>query len=239
MILPRKRERALLSVSLALLVISCRAQSDSVATPGASPETVISSTPPFQTKEPNRYHATRTIIIVTAAGETTTTKSSIARDGELRRNESELAARRVAYLDLPEGRFVLLLDDKVYAAVAGEVSEDTTEETSPERLLHTDDGNTSYQKIGTEQIGGRNTSKYRIVVNSSNAGNVSLSETLMWIDEALQMPVKSEIKSSDGTRVMMELSDIKLDVDKSLFRIPEDYEKVTFSEFRKRLTKTD
>jgi outer membrane lipoprotein-sorting protein len=59
---------------------------------------------------------------------------------------------------------------------------------------------------------------------------------LIWIDEALKMPVKSEAKSSDGTRVLMELSDISLDVDGELFKIPKDYEKVTFIEFRKRLT---
>ncbi len=57
----------------------------------------------------------------------------------------------------------------------------------------------------------------------------------MWIDEALQMPIRSETKSADGTRVMMEVSEIKLEVEKSLFAIPEGYKKVTFTELRKRL----
>jgi hypothetical protein len=50
------------------------------------------------------------------------------------------------------------------------------------------------------------------------------------------MPVRSETKSADGTRVTMELSEIKLDVDKTVFRVPEDYKKLTFTELRKRLT---
>jgi outer membrane lipoprotein-sorting protein len=58
----------------------------------------------------------------------------------------------------------------------------------------------------------------------------------MWIDEALQMPVRSETKSADGTRVTMELSEIRLEVDKNLFTIPGDYKKLAFSELRKRLT---
>ena len=58
----------------------------------------------------------------------------------------------------------------------------------------------------------------------------------MWIDEALQMPVRSETKSADGTRVTMELSEIKLEVDKDLFKVPKDFQKLTFSELRKRLT---
>jgi outer membrane lipoprotein-sorting protein len=92
--------------------------------------------------------------------------------------------------------------------------------------------------MGSESISGRNANKYRIVVNSSAAGNVSQSETLMWIDEALQMPIRSETKSADGTRVTMEVTEIKLDVDGRLFAIPEDYQKIKLSELRKRLSKT-
>ena len=58
----------------------------------------------------------------------------------------------------------------------------------------------------------------------------------MWIDEALQMPIRSETKSAEGTRVTMEISEIKLEVDKSLFAIPEGYKKVSFNELRKHLT---
>jgi outer membrane lipoprotein-sorting protein len=104
-----------------------------------------------------------------------------------------------------------------------------------EGLLHTDVGATRYQKLGKEAIGQRGTDKYRVVVNAPSAENVSVSETLIWIDEALRMPIKSETKSADGMRVMMELLEISLDVDNVLFQIPKDYQKVTFIEFRKHL----
>ena len=228
MIVWRKR---VIAVSVVLLTIAaCRSQSETL-TVSQSADTVVSSTPPFQAKELERYSAVRTITTTNAAGETLVTKTSVARDGQMRRQEST-----IVYLDVPEGRFVLLPGEKVYADLADENSIPTDElDASPERLLHEDSGSTTYQKIGTEVIGGRNANKYRIVVNSSAAANVSQSETLMWIDEALQMPVRSETKSSDGTRVTMEVSDIKLEVDKTLFRIPDDYQKLTFSEFRKRL----
>jgi hypothetical protein len=48
------------------------------------------------------------------------------------------------------------------------------------------------------------------------------------------MPIKSETKSN-GIHVTMEISEIKLEVDKSLFTIPQGYQKVTFTELRKRL----
>lgn len=240
MIVLRKRELALISFSLALLATaSCRSQTEPVASENKNSDTVVSSTPPFQTREPDRYRATRTITTVTAEGKTSVTKSTIARDGELRWNESEVDSKRIVYLDQPEGRFVLLPGARVYAEVAADGGVDTTEEpfeSSPERLLHTDVGSTSYQKLGAETVGGRNTYKYRVVVNGSDAANVSVSETLIWVDEALQMPIRSETKSADGTRVTMELSEITLDVDGRMFQVPNDYQKVTFSELRKRLT---
>jgi outer membrane lipoprotein-sorting protein len=230
--------RSLLLLVLFLCLIACKSQPDAANTNNAPSETIVSSTPPFQTKEPERYRATRIITITSTAGEAVVTKTMIARDGDLRRHESETNSKRVAYLDLPEGRFVLLPDEKVYADVAAETAVLTSEEEeiTPDRLLHTDTESSSYQKLGSEVIGGRNSTKYRVVVNSAIAGNVTGSETLIWIDEALKMPLRSETKSADGTRITTELTDISLDVDKWVFQVPEGYEKIAFTEFRKRLT---
>lgn len=234
----RKRERALASLCCSLLVFaSCSSQNNSPATNNAPTEAFV-STPPFQTKEPERYRATRTITTVTADGKTTVVRSSTAKDGELRRTESEVASKRLIFLNAPEGTFVLLPDEKVYAnTTSDETVPGSAEdgELTPEKLLHDDTGSTSYQKLGTESIAGRNTNKYRVVVNSSNTANVSPYETLIWIDEALGMPIRSESKSPDGTHVTMELSEITLDVDKAVFQIPEDYHKLVLSELLGRL----
>jgi len=235
----RKRAGAFVAVSVVLFA-SCRSQSETITNDNRSSDTVVSSTPPFQTKEPQRYRAVRIITTVSAAGETIVTKTFVARDGDSRRHESNA----VVYVDVPEGRFLLVPSEKVYADLAegSTISADQNDEeleVSPERLLHTEAASTSYQKMGNEVINGRNANKYRIVVNSSAAANVSQSETLMWIDEALQMPVRSETKSPDGTRVTMELSEIKLEVDKDLFKVPGDYKKLTFTELRKRLTQNN
>ena len=99
-------------------------------------------------------------------------------------------------------------------------------------MLHTDPIATTYQKIGPESVNGRSTLKYRAVVNSSTCTNVSANETLIWVDEELEMPIKSETKSADGTRVRMELTDISLDVERALFIIPKDYQEISPDEFR-------
>jgi outer membrane lipoprotein-sorting protein len=139
---------------------------------------------------------------------------------------------------LHEGTFVLLPEEKVFADLSDSDRETTTEEDSeslPDRLLHTDPLASTYQRLGTETIDGRNTQKYRVTVNSSTGGSVSSSETVIWIDDALQMPIKSETKSANGAHSTVALSEIALDIDPSLFRVPEGYEKITFTELRKRL----
>jgi len=232
--------RELIVVSLVLLAISCRSQNNSAPNNNSTTELQVSSTPPFQTKEPDRYRAIRNFTVVAANGQTVTTKFLIARDGELSRNEWQVASNTIAYVETLEGRFVLLPDEKIYAEVGPDTSlpaneDDDALERSPEGLLHAETGSSSYQTLGKETIGGRNTDKYRVVVNAPDAGSVSVSETLIWIDEALRMPIKSETKSADGTRVSMELSDISVEVDASLFKIPSDYKKLAFAEFRKHL----
>lgn len=232
-----RRKTLLTSLSIALITISC-AQNQKVATETNSNETVASSTPPFQTKEPERYRATRTITTVNAAGETVVTKNRVARDGELRRDETEMWQRRVVYLYLPEGRFLLVPDEKVFVDLTK--TDDTSgleeeSESSPDRLLHTEPIATSYQQIGTETVNGRTAQKYRVVVNSSTGTNVTVNETLIWIDEALHMPIKSETTSGDGKRVTMELTEIGLNVDRSVFQIPEGYEKIAMPDLLQRL----
>lgn len=229
----------LLSVVCASLVFlclaGCRSQTEITTTENTPAEAVISSTPPFQTKEPERYRATRTITITTAAGKTVVTKTLIAKDGERRRNEWD----GTVYLELPEGRFVIVPEEKIYADVVAEPDVNTDEQISPESLLHADTGATSYQNLGNEVIDGRNTNKYRVLVNSSDTENVRLSETLIWIDDTLKMPVRSETTSPDGTRIQMELSDLRLEVESDLFQIPEDYEKISSGELRRRRTTTE
>lgn len=228
----RRNSALVFSLLVLLIVASCRAQNDSPVTNTTNSETVVSATPPFKTKEPERYRATRTITSVTADGKTNVITHTIAKDGELRRLEAEFASHKTIFLELPEDKLLLLPDDKVYTGQMNGPPPGSTyeDESSPERLLHTDAANSSYQKLGTESISGRNTEKYRVVVNSGNAANVSSSETLIWVDEALGMPIRSETKSSDGSRSTMELSDISLEVDKNLFQVPDGYKKITFAE---------
>ena len=89
----------------------------------------------------------------------------------------------------------------------------------------------SNQPLGTDIIGGRSATKYRIVM-----GDPAKAETLMWIDDALKMPIRWEITSSESrTKTIMELSDIRLAVDAQSFTLPSDYRRVDLNDLRARL----
>lgn len=224
-----------------VLLASCSSKSNRAAETPSPGQTL--SFPPFQTKEPENYQAVRTLTFTDQSGKSVITKTSIAKFGVLRREETQTGSSPTVLLELAEGNFVLYPNDKVYAQVAGFDSETQNDpsafETSPEKLLHPDTLQTAYQRLGNETVSGRSLIKYRVVVNSNNGSSVSSNETFIWIDETLGMPVRSETKANDGTVSTMELSDVSTQVDKSLFQLPAGYQKVAPEELRRRIAGTN
>lgn len=240
MSLVRAHRSALLSLSLCVLATnSCRTASEPAARETPPNDTIVASTPPFKTKEPEIYSATRTITSSGPKGEKFVESWVIGRDGLLRRDEGGSEQARIVYLDSPERRVILWPEQKLYAVVAGDYGgpppDLDDERDSPDRLLHTESNFITYQSLGTETVAGRSAAKFRVVVNSSATEGVNHGETLIWIDLVLNMPIKTEMRSADGVVVVSELSEITLQPDKQLFRIPADYEKIDFRALQKQL----
>jgi hypothetical protein len=206
------------------------------ATPGGT-----SLTPPFATKEPERYQAVRIITSSGGEGEAATDgaqsgQTFIARDGDRRREDYESSAgEKISYLQLPEGSYVLLPAKKLYAELkpdtGGDGAASVPPDFSPDKLLNETRPESHYEKLGAETLNGRATTKYRVTVRGkTGAGREVTTESLVWVDESLGMPVKSETTStggsSTGARITMELRDIKETIDAGLFELPSDYRKV-------------
>ncbi|MBV9209082.1 MAG: hypothetical protein JOZ52_00560, partial [Acidobacteria bacterium] len=210
-------------------------------------EEATSSTPPFPTKEPERYQAT----MVTSgspggqAGDIpglsalTNREMFIARDGDKRRVETDLLPGvKVAYLQLPDGvRYMLYPAKKLYAEVKLDGSSSSNysglgvpSDFSADKLVNTAPTGAKYEKLGTEQVNGRTTTKYRVTTARAAGQDTAPSETIIWVDESLGMPIKSESTSQDSSKYSMELRDIKQEVDASQFELPKDYQKVTYDE---------
>ena len=232
----RPRRFCISTLLATLLLASCSSKSSETPATNQPTERIVSSTPPFKTREPERFRAFRTITVTSAKGESKTTKTEIARSQTLRREEE--VGEPVFLLETNLGRFLVFSKEKIYADVSGEPTEESAStelDNSPERLLHTGTLTSTYEKLGSEMVDGHDTTKYKVSVNNSSTENVSSIETTIWLDEKLGMPVKSETKATDGSKTVMELSNLELNVDQNIFQIPADFQKVTAAELRRRL----
>ena len=198
------------------------------------------TTPPFSTKEPDRYRAIR-VTSFTTPGSENSNEVLIARDGQSRREEYAGGAMgQIVYLEIPSGNFILLPARKQYADLNtlnnAPISTDRPDRSerpaddppllSPDQLLNESHPSATYEKLGNESLSGRTTTKYRVVVLN---GTATSNETLIWVDDALGMPVKSEtITTSNGqsAKVTTELRDVSFELDESLFSWPSDYKRV-------------
>ncbi|HEY6802171.1 MAG TPA: hypothetical protein VI306_01210 [Pyrinomonadaceae bacterium] len=218
------------------LLCSCHSKSNQSTTQPPAQEQSVPSHPPFVTREPDKYQAERIYTFTNTDGESDIRKSLIARDGNLRREESDQGDYKIVLLDKDETRSVLLPDLKIYATVNG--TKDATDLTeldfSPQRLQSMSNLVSTYHKLGSETIDGRTATKYQIIVNTSSANNVSKDELFIWFDESLGMTIKTESKSAGG-HLVIELKNISFNVDRSLFEIPEGYKEVAATEISKRV----
>lgn len=160
------------------------------------------------------------------------------RDGINRREEYE--ADRVGtlvFLETAAGRFVILPQARLYASTSEMNNDEATEPSlapetmSPDFLLNESTVSSEYQKLGEEVRAGRMTTKYRVINRSGDASITS--ETLIWIDETLGMPIASEslTTNANGTnRVSMELREISTEVESGVFAAPADYRKVELTQ---------
>src|SRR5918912_2034800 len=188
----------------------------------------FSSTPPFPTREPERYQAT--VIVKSSLSEQssvgqsnqTETQTFVARDKERRREDYELTPGvRVIELETPAGHFLLFPSKKLYAELRPDESyrgadspAGMAEDFSPDRLNDESPAEARYERLGTEQIGGRTLTKYHVTSKARPGADASAArESLIWVDEALGMPVRSEMvlksKGSEIARHTMEMSEIK------------------------------
>jgi outer membrane lipoprotein-sorting protein len=203
------------------------------------------SIPPFSTKEPERYQATR--IITSVEGDAvqtspTVTKVLIARDGDRRREEYQTATNKsLVYLEIPQGRFVLSPARKLYADL-NVADDDLGSFNSPgagadfslERLLNETRTRARYEKLGAETINGRATTKYRVTSvdtarEDATDGTMAGSVTLIWIDDALGMPIRSETSSTTNdhtVKLTIELRDVKQTIEPGSFELPNSFLKV-------------
>jgi hypothetical protein len=253
---PRRARQALVIffvLTIPLAAASCRRSGETGSQNAGANANAPASTggtsavPPFETREPERYQAVR-VESVSDGAETSSRETFVARDGERRREDYETAGGRVSYLQRPDGVYVLLPGRKLYSELKpGEGAEaapsaSVPPDFSPEKLLGASRPEARYEKLGPDEVNGRATQKYRVTLEGrTGAGREVITESFVWVDEALGMPVKSEmtVTASGGAKMMTELREIKETVDAGLFELPADYRKVDFRELAAQIARAD
>ena len=199
------------------------------------------ASPPFATKEPEHYQATRVITNFGSEPEHPTTLTiRIARSGEKRREDYDSDAPfETRYLTTSTENLLLLPATKIYADVGSQstaggplpATDDQEAGVSTERLLNEVSGLARYEKLGTEELNGQPTTKYRVTSEEITGGTATATVTLIWIDEHLGMPIRSETAVPGGNaKQITELREIQLQVDPAMFELPKGYRKVAYSE---------
>lgn len=246
------RPRLVLLAILALLALSAliywtRHRQEASKPVDSSQLAKLSTVPPFATKEPSRYQATRiSTSSNTASGsdanETMSSRILIARDGDKRREDYDMGGFSVSYLELPSAHYALLPSQKIYADLDSEpesgMPAELLPEFSPDRLLNESLSESRYEVLGNEVLNGRATTRFRVTSTNVGEPNSLKAETLIWVDQTLGMPIKSETTIAEegkNTKFTTELQSITENVDSKLFDLPAEFRKVSYGEFERQL----
>jgi hypothetical protein len=162
----------------------------------------------------------------------------------MRREDYDFDGVVISYLELAGRRLALLPSQKIYAELGAgedvEIPANLSAEFSPDRLLNETPSQTKYEKLGSEILNGRKAIKYRVTNDDPTDQNSQKTETLIWIDETLQLPLRSEtLATADGDQASFttELQNLSENVEAAVFALPGDYRKVSAKDFEQELRK--
>lgn len=206
-------------------------------TPATSPYGAeqLKSDVPFSTAEPENFQAD---FVIEASGE----RASViftARAGNRRRYDYDSGEKnQFTVLEIEtSASFLIFPFKKIYAENlnssangAPQMSEKFDDFLISEWLAQKPDA--KFTRLGAEN----NLTKYAVRLNDSDA-----SETIVFVDEAINLPVRQEFYGVTGERKILnyavEMKNFKRETDENLFEIPKDYKKVSLEQVKTAMRK--
>lgn len=206
-------------------------QKPEAAPPTPTPFVVdeTSSELPFSTKEPEIYQA-EIITRIYANGEKTERKIFTARNGTRRLTIFNLGEKtEISALNYGNDLLLSALPaEKIYTEnnLAANASVNSSDDFLTTEWLNAKD-DAAFEKLETEN----NLTKFRARLNDSEN-----SETLIYFDENLKIPVRQEFYIIDNEQKTLEFSvevnNFKTETDEKFFELPKDFRKVSAKEFQ-------
>jgi outer membrane lipoprotein-sorting protein len=185
---------------------------------------------PFSTREPENFQVE---IVITAGG--AENKIFTARSGNSRRFDYDSGAKNQVSFLQTDKNYLMLPGKKIYTENVPDgfaASENWTDFLTVEWLNAKTD--VKFSSEGKEN----NLAKYRAVFGEAENAK---SESLIFIDENANLPVRQEFYSVSGEQktltMTVELKNLKFEAEAELFAVPKDYKKVSNEEFRSVLKK--
>ena len=188
-------------------------------------------------REPEKYSATLQLSIETEGADKATgvpaLSVQVARNGSDRRFEFKLPdGTPLIYLDHSNRHYVIVPARKQYVELTPEAADEQMQKLmTPDELVEDLKGLNGVERAGEGLINGRVAEKYRYSAADKNAKAVDAkAEAFIYVDKETGLPLRAEKlpRRSAGktTRLVIEMRDLKTEIETSLFEVPADYARV-------------
>jgi hypothetical protein len=197
-------------------------------------------------REPEKYSATLQVSIETEGSDRATGAPAlsvqVARNGGDRRFEFKLRdGTPLIYLDRNNRHYVIVPARMQFAELTAEASDEQMQKLmTPDQLVEDLKGLTGVERAGEGPINGRLAEKYRYGAADKNVkGLGAKAEAFIYVDKETGLPLRAEKlpRQSAGkiTRLVIEMRDLKTEIEGSLFAVPTDYDPVPPGKVRQQI----
>ncbi len=174
-------------------------------------------------------------------GETNEQNNKVFRDGDNYRLDFMIAEQKVSSIQTADGkRFIVIPKENVFSEIdADKAAKSDAPDTDAPRdflrnlLLNEAQRGATYQNMGQEN----GSTKFRVDFEIINEAPEFKSESFIWIDDSLKLPVKMETNSTEngqptGAKSIMEIRNFKPEVEKDAFSVPNGFRKISEAEMQ-------
>jgi outer membrane lipoprotein-sorting protein len=196
-------------------------------------------------REPEKYSATLRLSIETEGADKATEAPAlsvqVARKGGDRRFEFKLPdGTTLIYLDHNSRHYVIVPARKQYTELTAEASDEQMQKLmTPDELVEDLKGLTGVERAGEGPINGRLAEKYRYRAADKNAAVGTKDEAFIYVDKETGLPLRAEKlpRPAAGkiTRLVIEMRDLKTEIETSQFEVPADYARVPPEKVRQQI----
>jgi hypothetical protein len=207
----------------------------------------------IEAREPDKYSATVSISASTSGQQRVAgqTEIKVARNGADRRYAVDTklpGLGEIIYLEKGDKHYVIMPARKQYAELTQEmtgVNMEAVRAMTPGQIVAFVSRQQGVQFVGDETLNDRPVKKYRAAGRAqtqSSAGQVQ-GESFIYVDRDTGLPLRVEgfsaatgnVQGVSGGNLVVEMRDLKTDVDPTQFELPQDYRQITPEEVKQQM----